>query len=77
MSYKVEKGKKGVSYLALALLFGVFSPSIVGAEKQAKVVPIESFRVDDENYTVELWAQSPMLYNPTWMPLATCGSVSR
>lgn len=44
-------------------------------EVESNYVPIESFKFNDSQYKIELWAHSPMLYNPTGMDVDAEGNV--
>ncbi|MFT5906236.1 MAG: putative membrane-bound dehydrogenase-like protein, partial [Cryomorphaceae bacterium] len=48
-------------------------PEVTSAE--SKFIPIESFKLSDTQYKIELWAHSPMLYNPTSMDVDAAGNV--
>ncbi len=42
---------------------------------ESNYVPVESFKFNESGYKIELWAHSPMLYNPTGMDVDAMGNV--
>lgn len=42
---------------------------------ESNYVPVESFQFSNADYQIELWAHSPMLYNPTGMDVDAMGNV--
>ena len=44
-------------------------------DTKSKLIPIESFKLNDTQYKIERWAHSPMLFNPTSMDVDAEGNV--
>ncbi len=63
-----------MNYLFI-LVAAILSSSYLDAKSDEHSVPVESFRFHDSGYKIELWAQSPMLYNPTGMDVDDVGNV--
>lgn len=67
---------KGVALSSTLLLCSVtLNAEIETTRVQPQKVSIESFKLNDDNYKIELWAHSPMLYNPTGMDVDAEGNL--
>jgi putative membrane-bound dehydrogenase-like protein len=72
---RIEVKEGHYSSLFFSVVLGALLQGSIYAAENADNVPLEAFRLSDTNYKIELWAHSPMLFNPTGMDVDARGNV--